>query len=112
MGIILDSGRLEAIHDDLTAPFHLAIDLFGKEGVDEFKEVGEALTGGELTGDVGVIVHEVVGINQDTVFLFVGKQEVIVVCFGPLCVEEPVVVVALPGDVEGVAVKEDVRPGE
>ena len=47
-----------------------------------------------------VIIHKAVGIDFDSIALFVFAQEVVIELFGPVLPEQPVFIVALPGDVE------------
>ena len=47
-----------------------------------------------------MIVHEVIGIKNDLISIFVFQQEIVIELLGPIGFKEPAVIVALPGDVK------------
>ncbi len=59
-----------------------------------------------------MVVHEAVGVDRDLIAVLIFEEEVIVELLGPVGFEEPVLVMALPGDMEGRIVFEDKGAGE
>ena len=59
-----------------------------------------------------MIVHEAVGVDDDTIAVFIFEEEVVVELFGPSLFKEPVLVMALPGDMEGGAIFNNVATRE
>ena len=56
---------------------------------------------------MGMRRHKAVGIDFDFVTVFIFDQKIIIDFLGPIGFEEPVFVVALPGNVEGGGVVDD-----
>lgn len=49
---------------------------------------------------MGVVFHELIGMDPDPIFIFILKKQAVIELLGPIFSEEPVAVMALPGDVE------------
>lgn len=47
-----------------------------------------------------MVIHETVRINLDAVFFFIFQEQVIIELLGPVPLEEPIFVVALPSHVK------------
>jgi len=104
----LNTGGAEAIQDHLSSSFELFIDLFGEDGVDDLKEGGEFLSCSfDFSREMNMVIHEVVGVEGDVVFALIFEQEVVIEFFGPIVLDEPMMVMALPGDVEDGAIPDD-----
>ena len=59
-----------------------------------------------------MIVHEVIGVDLDAILILVFEQKVVIGLFCPIWLEEPVIVVALPGDMEEGVVVDDFVTGK
>ena len=59
-----------------------------------------------------MIVHEAVGVDDDTIAVFIFEEEVIIELFDPGFFKEPVLVMTLPGDMEGGAIFDDTATRE
>jgi hypothetical protein len=103
----LDAGRFEPIHDYLSFSAPVFVVDPGKERVHGSKEVGEKVFIFAITGEMGMGGHETIGVNPDAITVFIFKKKVVIKLFGPIGFQEPVVVVALPGDVKGGVVFKD-----
>ena len=102
-----DLGGGEAIADGLAEAIIGGIYFFSEQGVNDSHVVGEGFLGMAVAGEVGVGVHEVIGVDVDGVERFEAQQEEVVEFFGPIFFEEPVFVVALPGEVELAVIGDD-----
>lgn len=107
----LDHRRFEAIHDDLASSFKLAVISPGKDGVHDSKEVREQLLIHAIARQVGMVGHEAIGIDINLISGLIFEEKVIIEALRPFGLEQPVFVMALPGDVEGGVVAEDGIPG-
>lgn len=58
-----------------------------------------------------MIIHEIIRVERDTVFVFIFEEQVVINLFCPIPLKEPVLVVALPSDVEVGVVVDDVVAG-
>ena len=112
MVIILYPWRFETIHYHLTLTLEPFVDPLGKLGVVHFEEVGKGLTNGEFAGEMEVIVHEIVGVDLNAVLVFVFEKQIVIELLRPLPSQEPLLVVALPGNVKGVVIEDKVGTGE
>ena len=65
-----------------------------------------------MSGEMGVIIHEGVGVEGDAISVFILEEEVVIALFDPLVLEEPVIVMTFPGDMEVGIVVEDILSGE
>jgi hypothetical protein len=106
--IVLDGRGFKAVHDDLATSVELAVNGLGEAGINDLEEEREIFFGTEDgTGEVDVVIHKVVGVERDLVFVFIFEQEVVVELFDPIVLEEPGFVVTLPSDMEGSAIPDD-----
>jgi len=107
MGVILYPWRFETVHDHLAPSFVSLVVFPGEEIVHDAEEAREALFGRHSAGQMWVILHELIGMELDAVFVFVLEEQAVIEVFCPFIAKEPVTVMPLPGDVEGSAVTHD-----
>ena len=101
----MNDGGLESVHDGLATSLIFFVDGFGQLGIDGLHELGDALGGVGLTGEVRVVVHKAVGVEDDAVALLIFEQEVVVEFFEGIVFEKPFAIMTLPSDVKDSAGK-------
>ncbi len=96
----LNHGRFEPVHDHLAPPSKSLVIDPGEEGVDDPEKVRKELLVQAKSRQMRVIGHEAVGIDGYLIPVFVFEEQVVIEPLGPIGFQQPVSVMALPGDVE------------
>ena len=78
-----------------------------EERVHDPKEIGEQFFIFAVTGQMGVIRHEAVGIDFDLIAIFKPEKQVVIELFHSVGLKQPALVVALPSDMKKRLVIDD-----
>src|SRR4030095_10724210 len=78
VGLRLDAGGFESIHDHLAFSATVLVIDSGEQRIYGSEEVGEEVFVFAITGEMGMGGHETIGIDQNTITRFVFEKEIVI----------------------------------